>query len=596
MSGALGLWLLRLNYLLFYLLIGLLMLRFRGLSPRQRRWWRRGLLVAAFGFAASMFFRTAWVSEDAYILFRSLEQLMAGRGPVWNPNERVQVFTSPLWYWILALIRWFSNDVFLNAILVHAVLYSLLLAFAWFTLSPWAFGLTLLVFWASNGFADYVTSGLEMALGFLLLWVWVWLIQRLHQENSPSPKQFQAFWSITFLILLARLDWSLLVLPGFFWSLKQAGKSFSWRWILPNLFLTSSPLWTWLTFALVFYGSPLPNTFYAKLTSGIPRVYWLRQGFLYYFGATWWIDPITLFVPVAAMVGGFFRARRAPWWASGALGLMLFLGYVGYIGGDFMLSRFFAAPYVMAWALLVYGTPPISRPPGWNVLRMGAVVGGLTVYHLLFIPTPLNTSHTVQPMLTGCGIEFERNIYFSSTSLRAYLRYRLGRPSKYPGEWAQEGLAFRESGQRVTVRGAVGKFGYYAGTEVIIIDDLALGDAFLARLPAVNTRQRVGHIHRPVPEGYVESHLSGRPQLEDPQLNTLLEHVFLLTRGPLWSQERWQAILFLLLGGEKKLTAHLNLPEPTGPPAWQHEPVWACTTSLRPSPLYGSIVWFFPWK
>lgn len=42
-----------------------------------------------------VFLKNAWVGDDAYILFCSLEQLLDGNGPRWNPHERVQVFTSP---------------------------------------------------------------------------------------------------------------------------------------------------------------------------------------------------------------------------------------------------------------------------------------------------------------------------------------------------------------------------------------------------------------------------------------------------------------------------------------------------------------------
>ena len=56
------------------------------------------LAVVAYTVAIGIFVKNAWVAEDAYIVFRSVEQLFAGNGPVWNPHERVQAFTSPLWF------------------------------------------------------------------------------------------------------------------------------------------------------------------------------------------------------------------------------------------------------------------------------------------------------------------------------------------------------------------------------------------------------------------------------------------------------------------------------------------------------------------
>ena len=69
-----------------------------------------------------VFFKNAWVSDDAYIISRSIEQMFAGNGPVWNPHERVQVFTSPLWFVVLSVVRVVSSDVFLNAVVVSVVL------------------------------------------------------------------------------------------------------------------------------------------------------------------------------------------------------------------------------------------------------------------------------------------------------------------------------------------------------------------------------------------------------------------------------------------------------------------------------------------
>ena len=61
----------------------MLLKQFR-LSPRL-------LFVIGLALYGFVFFKNAWVSDDAYILFRSLDQLLSGHGPRWNPHERVHL-------------------------------------------------------------------------------------------------------------------------------------------------------------------------------------------------------------------------------------------------------------------------------------------------------------------------------------------------------------------------------------------------------------------------------------------------------------------------------------------------------------------------
>ncbi|MEQ1898218.1 MAG: hypothetical protein ABL971_12605 [Vicinamibacterales bacterium] len=60
-----------------------------------------------------------------------------------------------------------------------------------------------------------------------------------------------------------------------------------------------APLVAWEGFSLVYYGSLLPNSAVAKLTSGIPSAELARQG-LYYLRISLANDPITLIVVALA--------------------------------------------------------------------------------------------------------------------------------------------------------------------------------------------------------------------------------------------------------------------------------------------------------
>jgi len=44
-----------------------------------------------------------WMSDDGFINLRVVQELLAGHGPVFNPGERVEAATSPLWIGVLAV-------------------------------------------------------------------------------------------------------------------------------------------------------------------------------------------------------------------------------------------------------------------------------------------------------------------------------------------------------------------------------------------------------------------------------------------------------------------------------------------------------------
>src|SRR5258706_11724750 len=57
----------------------------------------RRIIWAAWAVLALIILRNAWVSEDAYITFRVIDNFFHGYGLRWNVHERVQAYTHPLW-------------------------------------------------------------------------------------------------------------------------------------------------------------------------------------------------------------------------------------------------------------------------------------------------------------------------------------------------------------------------------------------------------------------------------------------------------------------------------------------------------------------
>ena len=80
-----------------------------------------------------------------------------------------------------------------------------------------------------------------------------------------------------------------------------------------------------------------------------------------------------------------------------------------------------------------------------------------------------------------------------------------------------------------------------------IVDEVALADAFLARLPAL-PGSRVGHYRRLLPPGYIESVASDAPSMNIEELRPLLNDVTLASRASLFADGRWSAIGRLMSG------------------------------------------------
>jgi len=137
-----------------------------------------------------IFLKNAWVSDDAYILFRSLEQLIAGNGPVWNPHNRVQVFTSPLWYFVLALVRTLSSDVYLNVIVVSFILLiSTVFVIKAIFKNDSILLLSVLLLSTSNAFFDYTSSGLENVLAYFIIALYILNYLRLFKIQDIKSQQ-----------------------------------------------------------------------------------------------------------------------------------------------------------------------------------------------------------------------------------------------------------------------------------------------------------------------------------------------------------------------------------------------------------------------
>jgi arabinofuranosyltransferase len=139
----------------------------------------------------------------------------------------------------------------------------------------------------------------------------------------------------------------------------------------------------------------------------------------------------------------------------------------------------------------------------------------------------------------------EREFYYSVTGLLNVLSN--GKKNLDNSGYAKEAMKIKNSnmpGKKVGIAAAIGMFGYFAGPDVYIIDQVSLIDAFAVRLP-VTKRWRIGHFARQWPEGYEETLRQDQNLIKDEKLAKLYDKISVITKGPIFSKERFKTILEL---------------------------------------------------
>jgi len=472
--------------------------------------------------------RTAWLSDDAYITFRTVDNFVHGYGLTWNVAERVQAYTHPLWMFLLSGVYLLSEKIFYFTSILLCMLFSVatvLFFAARVALAPLPALIGTTIFVLSKAFVDYSTSGLENPLThfLLMLFLFVYLAR-------PAGRRTLLWLSLLGgLLTFNRMDAILLVLPALcvvFYRVRS-------RSSLGTVVLGLAPFLAWEAFALFYYGSPLPNTAYAKLNNGIAAGALIRQGLVYLL-ASLKLDPLTPIVIVAGLVVPLITRQRRH--VPLVLGALLYLLYLLCIGGDFMMGRFLTAPLLIAVVLLSRVT--LSARNGVIMLFLIALIG------LVPARSPLRSGEDYG-LRTGYpvdknGISDERAFYYQGTGLlRATGDVELPNHSL-----AARGRRARERGTGVIVANAIGMHGFFAGPRVHIVDKMGLADPLLARLrPEVDEKRRIGHYQRKIPPGYLESLRTGKDMFVNPRLAEYYAKLQIITRAELWDPQRWLEIV-----------------------------------------------------
>ena len=514
--------------------------------PGTRAEWRaiRIFLVAVFSY---LFLANAWLGDDAYITFRVVWNFVHGYGLVFNPGERVQAYTHPLWMLLLSVAHAITREFFFTALAVsYALSLAAILVVVGHARTVGAGVLAFLCLISSKAFIDYTASGLEYPLSYLLLALFYTTFLDV-TERPVDDRTLRTLGLLAGLAFVNRIDSTLLYAGPLAWLALRGFRRRDER-LLPVIIGFGVPVAAWVIFATIYYGFPLPNTYYAKVATGIPAELLWRQGLAYLLNSAAH-DPITL--GVIGIWAGLAWRSSTPARLSAASALLYVL-YTVSVGGDFMSGRFFAMPFLIA----VMGAVPAIA--GLLSVQLAAI--GLVLYNVLMPIVPIKTTgryDAAWPWRSQNGIKDERGHYHQGTNVLFFGPFR-----QLPDHtWMREGLSFRSSPERVTVQGSIGFYGLQAGPEKHILDRNALSDPLLARLP-VSPRLYfdfyVGHFFRDIPEGYVESLDDGSNRLTDIALREYYEKLRSVTRGPLFSGERLWNIWHLNVGSGRRFAAEYD--------------------------------------
>jgi arabinofuranosyltransferase len=492
-------------------------------QPNYRLHWTRAICLALLGF---VWLRSAWVSDDAYITFRSVEFVFEGLGARWNLAERVQVYTHPLWFLLLLGVRSLSADLFSGALILSGAITLIAAGLLLWQAKQWTSALALTgVLCSSKAFIEFSSSGLENPLCHLLF-VGLYLLTLASQSSRGLPYGLLLGLLLS-AIALTRIDLLLLAAPAATYIYWRAHSKTS----LLKLFVGLIPLFLWELGSLFYYGDIVPNTACAKVNHVLP----LSARFSHaadYFWTSLSLDPVTLpfilLIALATLIQG--KGLRFI-----SLGIILHLAYLAWIPGDFMAGRMQSTSFCLAAAMfLAY---PLKKS------TLLTVIAGLALGVSLMNPRgPLTPNRLITTEGSGDTVD-ERAFYCCERTLKEL------RPEPWNGETPE------------VLVGWGGGITYETGPSTHFVDKYALSDPLLARLPKVSTTQshfRPGHLDRSVPEGYLLSLRTQQNQIQDEEIAALWDDVRIATRAPLLDPQRWRAIRGTMLCGRAHRHALLN--------------------------------------
>ncbi len=361
-----------------------------------------------------------WISDDGLIVLRTVRNLQAGNGPVFNAGERVETNTSMLWQYAIYLFAQLTG----GELETVALWLGLILTGLAVGLGTLATGLMyrsrgsiflpfgMLIYLAIPPARDFATSGLEWGLSiFWLAVLWFFLVSWVRENSRLARHGMARNRMIYWLALWSGLSWLVrpeLVLYGAVTGLIILIAARSWAQRALILAIAIPLPLAYQIFRMGYYGAIVPQTAVAKSASDS---LWGRgwdyvgdfvnpYGMWSAFGVLALVAAVLLLLPTFRGSSSSFSDANSPRTSrlQGQVTIVAILvvcalihfAYVIRVGGDFMHGRMLLIPL---FAILL----PLAVVPVWD-LQAGAESQNAGQSNLVL--------KLVQPLAVGSGCVF----------------------------------------------------------------------------------------------------------------------------------------------------------------------------------------------
>lgn len=325
-----------------------------------------------------------WMLDDAFIFCRYAENWAGGHGPVYNPGERVEGYTSFLWLVLLTMGHRLGADTVLLAKALGGLFALGCIVLVWRAprwlpqIAPRTAAIATLWLGTFGVFTPWAVSGMEVTLFAFLLTLSVLLqagaIDRA-ADGRGVPAGDLGRGALGALLAMTRPE-GLLVFALLCAHVARRHRARAAA-MAGGCAVLFAPYFAWRR---AYYGFLLPNTFYAKVGGSAAQL-WRGCGYTGRFA----IAAAPLLVLILAAVASRRWSKSAGRFGPVLLLLAAYAGFVLVVGGDVMpASRFFAplAPLLALTAAVALAS--LLRPRG--AALAAALVTGYGLFGILRLP------------------------------------------------------------------------------------------------------------------------------------------------------------------------------------------------------------------